>query len=444
MEKAIIKFILALGFIALALTGNMHAQSVYYVDTNYEADLLNTANIPTGKSLTEEGWYHSSAGINNTAKKFVDKLPCDEDVILYGISLGGVVSRRMTQIAEENGRNVVGYIAQSSPVSGERLTNREWALASVGMLGGYTLVSAGLTGLFSMLSFLPFRSDSQTKPEFYELLKRNQVNEEVTVSFIKMLTEEATKDVTKMTDDDLIRNISIPLLQLLFGESGVRGDGWKFIPDVLFDYTNNVKDLDPTGSFMCNVMNNPKEIEKELSRTANGIKKEIKRAFIVSTNGDLFETSAWDVIGPVLNGLYIGRDVFLFNACTQWWAFPYWALKAAALSIPIATIEGLPAVWSFCVSGSNDLTSQDCFVPVRDTFQGKSLGMTAPGLRRNADRTITCSATSHFDYAQGTNFSAIRGTEGRKNKKIGEQSYTQQKEAIMGAYNHVIGKNETN
>ena len=437
MVKAIIKFILSMGFILLALVRKLPAQSVYYVDTNYEADLLNTANIPTGKSLTEDGWYHSSAGIDKTAKKFVDKLPCDEDVILYGISLGGVVSRRMTQIAEENGKNVVGYIAQSSPLSGERLTNRGWALASVGMLGGYTLVSAGLTGLFSMLSFLPFRSDSQTKPEFYELLKRNQVNEEVTVSFIKMLTEEATKDVTKMTDDDLIRNISIPLLQLLTGDTAGRGDEWKFIPDVLFDNPNNVKDLDPTGSFMCNVMNNPKEIEKELSRTANGIKKEIKRAFIVSTNGDLFETPAWDVIGPVLNGLYIGRDVLWANAISQWWAFPYWALKAAALSIPIATIEGLPAVWSFCVSGSSDLTSQDCFVPVRDTFQGKSLGMIAPEYREDIDFKQECSATSHFDYAHGKDFEAVKKTKGRKNPSVGSNSYDQQTLAIRKAYNHV-------
>ncbi len=444
MEKAIIKFILALGFIALALTGNMHAQSVYYVDTNYEADLLNTANIPTGKSLTEDGWYHSSAGIDKTAKKFVDKLPCDEDVILYGISLGGVVSRRMTQIAEENGKNVVGYIAQSSPLSGERLTNRGWALTSVGMIGGYVTICGGFSQMFFWLDLLTGRSEASGKSEADDFLRNFQDSGETTVSFLRKLTEKASRDATEMTNDEIIRDISIPLLQLLAGDTAGRGDEWKFIPDVLFDNPNNVKDLDPTGSFMCDIMNNSKEVEKELSRTVDGQKKDIRRAFIVSTNGDLYETPAWEVVGPVLEYFISQRDSYWAKACSQWWAFPFWALKSAAMNIPIATMEGFPQVWSFCVSGSNDLTSQDCFVPVRDTFQGKSLGMTAPGLRRNADKTITCSATSHFDYAQGTSFSAIRGIVGRKNKKIGEQSYTQQKEAIIGAYNHVTDKNETN
>lgn len=449
MRITIAKFLICTGLILMGLAWKLSAQSVYYVNTSYEADLLKVCNLSADGKLTYDGWYHSIDGIDGTARKFLDTLPSNQDVILYGISLGGVVSRRMTQLAQENGKNVTGYIAQSSPLSGDRLTNKNWALTATGLLGAYTILGADFTLMFSFLDILTTGFAGGIKSDFDSLIMKSKELDLNAQLFFSVLNEANNKDLSNLSSDEIINTISIPLIETLLGKKSTKdesGDAWKFLPDVLFDYQNNVKDLDPLGNFMCNILNSPCEMKKELSRTVktkqpDGTKKtenkEIKRAFIVSKNGNLFETSAWGIVEPVLS-IYVSlRETYYNYALSQWWAFPFWSLKSAAMNIPIATIEGLPKVWSYCVSGSSNFASQDCFVPVDDTFYGKHLGMEAPNLRNYNDRVFYCDETSHLDYLSGEVLENVKSIKGRTNPEIGKLSYTHQKEKFMEAYLYV-------
>lgn len=114
--------------------------------------------------------------------------------------------------------------------------------------------------------------------------------------------------------------------------------------------------------------------------------------------------------------------------------FAYWSLRAAASSISVATIEGIPRAWSTCVSGSVNYSTNDGFVPADDTFWGKKLQMTAPNMRSNTyDRTYRCDKVSHIDY--GVGFYKLSDKNGRSYSR--KESVKQQKAALQEAYDFV-------
>ena len=411
--------------VVFLLSMSLFGQTIKIVDTTYEDSLLKSIDVNDYSLVTSDDWYFSTDGIDKTAKKMIEKLPDDESVILYGISLGGTVSRRMTQIASENGKNVKGYIAQSSPLSGDRLTNTAWASTSLAMLGVYTIFGAS-----NFLWGLPlediFKENSICQSfDFYTQL------DDKTRTIISNCENIRNKQIDRNDEQSIIENATLPLLDAVFGtdESG-RGmiDYFKAV----FTKGNNVKDLDPTGDFMVNTMNSSSSMEKEATDT-------IKRAFIVSTNGNIYETAtAWNVVEPVLTYYQNQRDSYWAKAKSQWWLFAYWSLRAAASSISVATIQGLPRAWSMCVSGSVDYSTNDGFVPANDTFWGKKLQMTAPNMRDTQhDRSYTCNKVSHLDY--GEKFSELPNKNGRTYSR--KESLEQQQQSLRSAYDFVIDKN---
>lgn len=415
--KKIISFIVLCSVFVTALT----ATSIKIVDTTYEEKLLTSAGITNYSLVTDESWYFSKDGIDKTAKKMVKELPDSKDVILYGISLGGTVARRMTQIAEENGKSVKGYIAQSSPLSGDRLTNTAWATTSLVMLGVYSTF-----GLGSLVLGLPWEEilGKEITNQSYDFYPQLDDKSKTVISRCDDIVNNKTID--RNDEQSVIENATLPLLDLIFGnDENSRGMSDYF--GAVFSKGNNVKDLDPTGDFMVNVMNSSSEQKKEETDS-------IKRAFIVSTNGNIYESSAWSKVQPILSYYQKQRDSYWAKAKKQWWIFAYWALRAAASEVSVATIEGLPRAWSTCVSGSVNYSTNDGFVPAKDKFWGKELKMTAPNMRDNTyDLSITCDKVSHIDYGDG--FENLAKLKGRTYSR--EESLKQQQDAIRKANSFV-------
>ena len=414
--KKIISFIVICSLITMQLT----AAPIKIVDTTYEEELLESVGITEYSLVTEESWYFSKDGIDKTAKKMVEKLPASEEVILYGISLGGTVARRMTQIAKDNGKKVKGYIAQSSPLSGDRLTNTGWAVTSLALLGIYSFI--GLNNLFWGLPLESFLKGEITN-EDYDLY--NQLDENSKALIKTCENGRNPKIVDRNNEQSIIENTTLPLLDAVFG-SDEKGRGMSDYFGAVFSKGNNVKDLDPLGDFMEDVMNSSSSKQKEAT-------DEIKRAFIVSTNGNIYESSAWENVEPIMRYYQKQRDSYWAKAKKQWWLFVYWSLRAAASAVSVETIEGLPRAWSTCVSGSLDYSTNDGFVPAKDTFWGKELKMTAPNMRSILDKSFTCNKVSHVDYGEGLN--SLPSKKGRTYSR--KQSLEQQKEAILKAYNFI-------
>ena len=415
------KKIISLILLASFLTMTVSATTIKIVKTTYEENLLESIDVKDYSKVIDDGWYFSKDGIDKTATKMVENLPDSEPVILYGISLGGTVARRMTQIANEKGKNVKGYIAQSSPLSGDRLTNTAWASTSLALMGGYALL--GINNLFWGLPLENIfnREITNQEDDFLSVLDEKS-------RFIVNQCENTrnNKEFNRSNEQSIIENGTLPLLDLIFG-SNENGREMSDYFSAVFSKGNNVKDLDPTGSFMVNVMNNNSSMENEATDS-------IKRAFIVSTNGNIFETSAWTTVEPVLSYYQNQRDSYWAKAKKQWWLFAYWSLRAAASSVSVATIEGLPRAWSTCVSGSVDYSTNDGFVPANDTFWGKKLQMTAPNMRDSKyDLVCYCDSVSHLDY--GESFSQLPQKAGRTYCRL--KSIKQQQDALQKSYDFI-------
>lgn len=411
--KKIITSILLCFLMSLPLIG----EKVKIVDTSYEQSLMKSIGVNDYSLVTNDDWYFSKDGIDKTAEKMVEKLPSgeSESIILYGISLGGTVVRRMTQIADEKGKNVKGYIAQSSPLSGDRLTNTAWATTSLVMLGAYSTV--GLNSLIWGLPWEDFLGQAFSRGE-YDLY--NELDEK-TKSLIDQY--ENYRNVNRNDERAIIEDVTLPLLDAIFG-IGENGRGMFDYFSAVFSKGNNVKDLDPLGSFMVDTMNSEESLEKEIANNK-------KRAFLESTNGNVYETSAWSTVQPILSYYQNQRDSYWAKAKSQWWLFVYWSLRAAASSLSVATVEGLPAAWSTCVSGSTKYSTNDGFVPAKDTFWGKELGMKAPNMRDlSLDVSYTCDKVSHLDY--GEKFAELPNKHGRSYSRA--ESVKQQQTYLKEAY----------
>lgn len=415
------KKIISLLLLVSLLSMSVSTTTVKIVNTTYEKNLLESIGVKDCSNVIDTEWYFSKDGIDKTAAKMVDNLPSSKPVILYGISLGGTAARRMTQIANDKGKNVKGYIAQSSPLSGDRLTNTAWATTSLALLGVYSIVGLGSLFVGSPLEQIFYRDINSQEYDFYSFLDdktRDVIN--------NCNNSRNIKKIDRSNEQSLIENATLPLLEVIFESEGKnRGIGDYF--GAVFSKGNNVKDLDPTGDFMVNVMNTSASIQKEATDS-------IKRAFIISTNGNIYETSAWSTVEPILSYYQNQRDSYWARAKQQWWLFAYWSLRAAASSISVATIEGIPRAWSTCVSGSVNYSTNDGFVPADDTFWGKKLQMTAPNMRSNTyDRTYRCDKVSHIDY--GVGFYKLSDKNGRSYSR--KESVKQQKAALQEAYDFV-------
>jgi len=143
--------------ISLAFT-NLHAQvispSLYAIQgSTIDKDLPKAAGYSViviernNQDSNNDGiyWdYFCPYGLDMSASFILGKLPKDKDIVLFGNSLGGVVSRRIVQEAAMLGQtNIKGYIAQSSPLMGCRLANPAWFWASLAAFGFHCLGDAG-------------------------------------------------------------------------------------------------------------------------------------------------------------------------------------------------------------------------------------------------------------------------------------------------------------
>ena len=181
----------------------------------------------------------------------------------------------MTQIANEEGKNVKGYIAQSSPLSGDRLTNTAWASTSLALMGGYALL--GINNLFWGLPLENIfnREITNQEDDFLSVL-----NEKSRFIVNQCENTRNNKEFNRSNEQSIIENGTLPLLDLIFG-SNENGREMSDYFSAVFSKGNNVKDLDPTGSFMVNVMNNNSSMENEATDS-------IKRAFYCINKWEYF------------------------------------------------------------------------------------------------------------------------------------------------------------
>lgn len=146
MKKQFVIFSIALlsGFLAFPATVPVTPSLYTLATTSDESALATNAGIATindaTKGTPKEQWYFYSQGVDHEAHVFIHNLPSDHSpVVLYGISLGGVLARLMAQVGAENGKNVVGNIAQSSPLEGDRMANHVWCTPALASLTAYLL-----------------------------------------------------------------------------------------------------------------------------------------------------------------------------------------------------------------------------------------------------------------------------------------------------------------
>lgn len=403
-----------IGIVLVLSVFNLYATEIRTVNTSYENSLLDAAGYTSHSKITEEDWYFSKDGIDKTAQKMVENLSSKEDSILYGISLGGTVARRVTQIAAENGKKVKGYIAQSSPLYGDRLVNKTWATTALGLLAGYTYVGSFFVkmNLDSLLLGYILSGDI-----FKDEFKFIDDPYDDSSSLLNCVRNINVKEIDRNDSESVITNITLPLIDAVMGNDNNSRITRNYFKAVFIDKTSNVKDLNPKSSFM-EKMNSPQEVAKETESS-------IKRAFIISENGNIYDTSIWPNVETVLNYYKTSRNVYLIK-----WFKPQYLLKAASIEITIGVIEGVPKVWSTCVSGSPDYSTNDGFVPVKDNFFGSTLKMSAKSRSTDYDREYECSATSHIDYSEKS-IEKLENQTGRYGSR--SESSKQQKDALKAA-----------
>jgi hypothetical protein len=116
------------------------------------------------------------------------------------------------------------------------------------------------------------------------------------------------------------------------------------------------------------MFNSPTEMAKESNYT---------RAFLVSTNGDLYDTPVWSIMGPVINA---DNSISAAYTAAYWRTLNVGNLVTAALySASAASITALPNTWSYACSGNiNDFSGHDGFVQNNVSFNGNTLKMVPP------------------------------------------------------------------
>jgi hypothetical protein len=173
-----------------------------------------------------------------------------------------------------------------------------------------------------------------------------------------------------------------------------------------------MRDLNPLSSFMAD------------SNSAGALADEAgyRRAFLISANGNIFETGTWgSAFKHVINFYNVSIAASLAGAALSWWN-PIGAaaalLRAATFAAGRALVLRFPNAWAYACSGSfNDLTGHDGFVQNNNVYKGKVLRQQSPDFSPNTrlDYSYYMTMVSHIDIAD--DYKTLCTKEGKSESK---------------------------
>jgi pimeloyl-ACP methyl ester carboxylesterase len=291
--------------------------------------------------------------------------------VIIGHSQGGLIARRMAQRAAANNITIKGYIATSAPLEGDMLANSAWRQVALAALSAHLVGIASLhgTAVQSMLNVIVLRDNGAGAQDPLAASLRAQLPKGAQNFLAIADTVEKSRANYRDADMDTIgQKLTLPLMQAMFPDIDNSRDFIETGLELLLPSSfGTIGDMNPMGSFM-GMFNSPTEMAKESNYT---------RAFLVSTNGDLYDTPVWSIMGPVINA---DNSISAAYTAAYWRTLNVGNLVTAALySASAASITALPNTWSYACSGNiNDFSGHDGFVQNNVSFNGNTLKMVPP------------------------------------------------------------------
>jgi hypothetical protein len=298
----------------------------------------------------------------------------------------------MAQRATEYNIKIKGYIATSAPLEGDMLANSAWRQVALAALSAHLVGIASLhgTAVQSMLNAIILRDNGAGAQDPLAESLRAQLPKDAQNFLSAADNVEKSRANYRDADIDTIgQKLTVPLMLAMFPDKDnsrnfIEG-GLELLLPASF---GTLSDMDPTRPFMA-MFNSPTEMAKEST---------YKRAFLVSTNGDFFDTPVWSIMGPVINA---DNSISAAYTAAYWRTLNVGNLVTAALySASAASITALPNTWSYACSGSfSDFSGHDGFVQNNVNFKGKTLKMVPPDYSDTSgrDRTYYLPLVSHID-----------------------------------------------
>jgi hypothetical protein len=409
------KRILIFAFCLFTAILSLRAQTpVWAVETGAMDSYLRLAGI---SPLTRAWTYADSRGVDAVAGDQLAGAPKDQPVILMGHSLGGVIARRMAQLAAGAGVRVKGYLTSSSPLSGDRLADPGWEVTAAVALLPYVIDLGAQNALYLLNMVNTIKGDDGAAADipapvgFPEGAKR----------LLESFTPGAYRSggLKSAAGRDLVEASLYPFLNAMLGsgEQGRLGSGdlTAVIGNIWSQGT--VHDLGPLSAFMSRT-NSSAEMAKEAG---------MRRCFLVGSNGDIFESKAWAFIKPQLDLRNSQQSYYLGMAAKQWWIAAYWLALAADAGVKVLYLEGINDAWGFLLTGLwGNLAGHDSVVQNNDWFWGVTCKMVPPDIGTGCDRIINLPSVSHIDLDDG--YTALCSRTGRS----GTRTYAAN--AMVNAY----------
>jgi hypothetical protein len=439
--KKFISLILLISMVLLPVFAQ-EDKLIYSVHTGNQNTYMDAAGLtekksanPNGKRVNCNFDYHDSRGIDAVARENLTKLKAlsEKPSILMGLSLGGAVSQRMAQLSDEYGVELDGYVAISSPLQGNRLTDPVWATTAMVGLASHLVLTAAPTfssfmagSIYSIFDLNMYKSDEERNAG--DIIPQDDWSDE-TKKLASVINGISAKSVnrSKMTEQELIEQYAMPYVDALFGNGGRKGTEVDYILNCLSQVIANpgtIHDLNPLGAYMKNT-NDRIQLDKEAG---------LKRVFLRSQNGNIFETSVWETVGPVVSFTESRRDYYWSIAKSQWWLFGVYAAISGTYSLSAIGMNNTSQVWSWACSGDLGDTgylSHDCFVQSDDEFWGKKLSMVAADYGKRDDTSIDMQIVSHVDYSH--DYNTLKSKRGRSGSRAAAANKI--RDSIAASYN---------
>jgi pimeloyl-ACP methyl ester carboxylesterase len=365
--------------------------------------------------------YFDLNGIDHAAHAVLDALKAKGGTILAGHSLGGTIVRRAAQLAKEEGVPVKGYITSSAPLTGNRLCDREWALTASAALACYLLAVDTTTYSTALISSFSnaLRSGTVQAASAVDEDATMGASPEAKAFFENLSVIRSLGKRLKSTDDEAtLREMGARAACAIVapGENAsTKGALFTYLGKAVWDtllQKGTMRDLNPLSSFMAD------------SNSAGALADEAgyRRAFLISANGNIFETGTWgSAFKHVINFYNVSIAASLAGAALSWWN-PIGAaaalLRAATFAAGRALVLRFPNAWAYACSGSfNDLTGHDGFVQNNNVYKGKVLRQQSPDFSPNTrlDYSYYMTMVSHIDIAD--DYKTLCTKEGKSESK---------------------------
>jgi len=391
------------------------------VNTGSASDYLPTGIDAVILSDKVDYDYFDPNGIDHAAHAVLDAFKAKGGTILAGHSLGGTIARRAAQLAKAEGVPVRGYITSSAPLMGNRLCDREWALTASAALACYLLAvdtTTYGTALINAFTNALRSKDGQVAPVVSEDATMD-ASPEVKAFFENLSIIRSLGKRMKSTDDEAtLREMGAHAACAILapGENAsTKGALFAYLGKAIWDtlcQKGTMGDLNPLSSFMAD------------SNSAGALAAEAgyRRAFLISANGNIFETGLWgSAFKHVINFYNASIAASLAVAVLSCWNPVNMAaalLRAATFTAGRALVLRFPNAWAYACSGSfDDLTGHDGFVQNNDEYKGKVLRQQSPDFSpaTRKDFSYYMTKVNHLDIAD--DYKTLCTKEGKSESK---------------------------